>query len=218
MPTSQYDRHTLHCALGSVLSSSHSSVFPTSRIMSFDSLLKGLNCWRCWRSLWSACRWGWFSIFRIKSWMLAPCDCFTAECGSPGMLKSLSSSLIARLNSLSVLNDAMSRFSSRENCSFTVYALDLFRSSGCPDLSWVCSTRVFQTDYQVSPIWRTKFFVQTFFIDLMGTGRFTFKNKHIRFSWLITDWVLVRLVGRTLRVELLHKTVEQVYRLAVVQL
>ena len=31
-------------------------------------------------------------------------------------------------------------------------------------------------------------------------------------------WVLVGLVGRTLHVELLHKTVERVYRLAVVQL
>ena len=31
-------------------------------------------------------------------------------------------------------------------------------------------------------------------------------------------WVLVGLVGRTFRVELLHKTVERVYRLAVVQL
>ena len=40
----QYDRHILHCALGSTSSSSHNSTFPTSRIMSFDSLLKGLNC------------------------------------------------------------------------------------------------------------------------------------------------------------------------------
>ena len=30
MPTSQYDRHTLHCALGSISSSSHNSTFPTS--------------------------------------------------------------------------------------------------------------------------------------------------------------------------------------------
>ena len=30
MPTTQYDRHTLHCALGSVSSSSHSSMFSTS--------------------------------------------------------------------------------------------------------------------------------------------------------------------------------------------
>ena len=111
--------------------------------MFFDSLLKGLNCWYCWRSRWSASRWGWFSIFWIKSRTLAPCNCFTAECGNPGMLKSMSSSLIARLNSLSVLNDAMSRFSSGANCFFTVCALELFRSSGCPDPSWVCSTRVF---------------------------------------------------------------------------
>ena len=46
MPTSQYDRHTLHCALGSTSSSSHSSVFPAALIKSRDSLLKRLNC-RC---------------------------------------------------------------------------------------------------------------------------------------------------------------------------
>ena len=41
MPTSQYDRHTLHCALGSVSSDSHYSMFPTSRIICFDSGLRG---------------------------------------------------------------------------------------------------------------------------------------------------------------------------------
>ena len=50
---------------------------------------------------------------------LTPCDRFTAESGTPGMLKSKFSSLIARLNSLSALNDAMSRFSAGTN-SFTV--------------------------------------------------------------------------------------------------
>ena len=39
MPTSRYDRHTLHCALGSTSSSSHSSVFPAALITSRDSLL-----------------------------------------------------------------------------------------------------------------------------------------------------------------------------------
>ena len=37
MPTSQYDRQTLHCALGSVSSNSHNSMFPTSCIICFDS-------------------------------------------------------------------------------------------------------------------------------------------------------------------------------------
>ena len=63
---------------------------------------------------------------------LTPCDRFTAECGTPGMLKSMFSSLIARLNSLSALNDAMSRFSSGANYSFTVCVLELFCSTGCP--------------------------------------------------------------------------------------
>ena len=43
MPMSQYDKHTGHCVLGSVLSNSHNSMFPTSRIICFDSGLKGLN-------------------------------------------------------------------------------------------------------------------------------------------------------------------------------
>ena len=35
-------------------------MFPAALIMSCDSLLKRLNSRCCWRSLWSACRWGWF--------------------------------------------------------------------------------------------------------------------------------------------------------------
>ena len=142
MPTSQYAKHALHCSLGSTSSSSHSSVFPAALITSRDSLLKGLNCRCCWRSLWSVRRWGWFLIFWIKFWTLTPCDRFTAECGTPGMLKSMFSSLIARLNSLSVLNDAMSRFSSGTNCSFTMCMLELLGSTDCPVPSWACLTRM----------------------------------------------------------------------------
>ena len=54
------------------------------------------------------------------------------KCGSPGMLKSMFSSSIARLNSLSALNDAMSRFSSGTNCSFTLCVLELLGSTSCP--------------------------------------------------------------------------------------
>ena len=193
MPTSQYDRHALHCALGSTSSSSHCSVFPAALITSRDSLLKGLNCRCCWRSLWSACRWGWFLIFWIKFRTLTPCDNFTAECGTPGMLKSMSSSLIARLNSSSVLNDAMSRFSSGAKffhcvCTWAV----LLHKLPCSIVSMLLNTDVFRQFLRfLRSIWRTKFFVQTFFIDLVGTGRFTFNNEHIfcvLFHRLITDW------------------------------
>ena len=54
--------------------------------------------------------------------------------GTPEILKSMFSSLIARLN-LFALNNAMFRFSSGANCSFTVCAFELFHSSGCPDPS-----------------------------------------------------------------------------------
>ena len=39
--------------------------------------------------------------------------------------------------------DAMSRFSSRANCFFTVCALELFCSTGCPVASWKRLTRMF---------------------------------------------------------------------------
>ena len=40
------------------------------------------------------------------------CNCFTVECGSPGILKSMSSSIISRVNSLSVLSIVVSRCTS----------------------------------------------------------------------------------------------------------
>ena len=54
-------------------------------------------------------------------------------------------------------------------------------------------------------------------------GTFTFNNKHL-LCYQVSPidhrlvWVLVGLVGRTLDVEFLHKTVARVYQLAVVQL
>ena len=98
------------------------------------------------------------------------------------MLKSMSSSSISRLNSLSVLGNATSRCTSGTCCSFTVYALGLLRSLGCPDPSWVCSTRVSSDKLRASITlgvisgcpdlseaqcysWKP------FFIDLMVTGR-----------------------------------------------
>ena len=87
-----------------------------------------------------------FSIFWIKFRTLTSCDRFTAEC-TPGMLKLMFSSLIARLNSFSVSNDAMSRFSSGAICSFTVCALERFCSTSCPVPSWACLTRMFPDNF-----------------------------------------------------------------------
>ena len=94
----------LHCVLGSVSSESHSSMFPTSWIICFDSWLKGLNDSLCCRSSWRACWFGWFSIFWINSRTLARYSCLTVECGSPGILKFMSSSILSRINSLSLLS------------------------------------------------------------------------------------------------------------------
>ena len=83
----QCDKHILHYALGSVTSNSHNSMFPTSRINGFDFGLMGLDDWFCRRSCWKGCQFGWFSIFWINCRTRV-----TTECGSPGILKSMSAS------------------------------------------------------------------------------------------------------------------------------
>ena len=60
--------------------------------------------------------------------------CFTIECGSPGILKSMSSSILSRIVSLSVLTVLISWYTSGSSCTATLLL------SSCPDLSWVCST------------------------------------------------------------------------------
>ena len=112
----------------------HNSMFPTSWIICFDSGLKGLNDWFCPRSCWRACRFGWFSIFWINSRTLALCACFTIECASPGILKSMSASILSRIVSLSMLSVSASWYTSGSSCTATVSL------PGRPDLSWVCST------------------------------------------------------------------------------
>ena len=79
-------------------------MLPTSWIIFFDSGLKGLYDWFCRRSCWRARRSGWFSIFWINSRTLVLCACFTTECGSPGIRKSMSASftIIDSITGLSV--------------------------------------------------------------------------------------------------------------------
>ena len=153
MPMFQYVKHTLHCVLGSVSSNSHNSMFPTSRIICFDFGLKRLNYWFCRRSCWRACRFGWFSIFWINCRKLVLCACFTTECGSPGIMKSMSASftiigswfsswttmdfsILVRNTSSSTLSVSFSWAErTRElSCAAAVFA------TSCPALSWACST------------------------------------------------------------------------------
>ena len=139
--------------LGSVSSNSHNSMFPTSRIICFDSGLKGLNDWLCRRSCWRACRFGWFSIFWICCRTLVLCACFTTECGSPGILKSTSasfiiigswssswttmdSSILLRSTSSSTLSVLASWHTWESSCAAAVWRVATSR----PVLSWVCST------------------------------------------------------------------------------
>ena len=120
-----------------------------------------------------------------------PCDRFTVECGNPEMLKSMFSSLIARLNSLSVFNNAMSLFSSGANCSFTVCALELFRSTGFLFHRELAQHGCFQTDYQVSPIdLKNQVLCAIFFIDLVtntSSVLSSFPDRSqigLRFGWV----------------------------------
>ena len=154
MPASQYARHALHCAFGSTSSISHSSVFPAALTTFCDSSLKGLNARCCWRSLWSACRWGCSessesSCERWRNVIVSLSNSALLECWSQCFPRRLHG-----LNSLSALNDAMSRCSAGTNCSFTmcVLALDF---TGLPVLSEESSS-----------------FVQTFIIDPLVNGTF----------------------------------------------
>ena len=47
-----------------------------------------------------------------ESRTLALCNCFTVECGSPWILKSMSYSILSRINSLSMLSVVISRCTS----------------------------------------------------------------------------------------------------------
>ena len=66
--------------------------------------------------------------------------------------------------------------------------------------------------------------MQTLFIDLVGTGRLSFSPQKQVLCPQVSPidhrlvWVWIGLVWRVQHVELLQKTVERVYRLAVVQL
>ena len=176
---------------GSTSSSSHNSCSP-SRIMSFDSLLKRLIVDVVEDR---------FEVLSMRVVLDLLNQTLNVLCHVIVSLQNVvvleywsSSSLIARLNSLSVLNNATSRCSSGANCSFTMCALELFRSSGCPDTSWVCSTRVFPDrlsgfpDRSEEPSSSCKRFSSISW----KRWRFTFNNKHIfcvlRFPWSITDW------------------------------
>ena len=59
----------------------------------------------------------------------ALCSCFTVECGSPGNLKSMSSSILSRINSFSMLCVVISR------CTSGAARSAISCLSGCPDRS-----------------------------------------------------------------------------------
>ena len=199
-------------------SNSHNSMFPTSRIICFDSGLKGLNDWFCRRCCWRACRFGWFSIFWINCRTLVLCACFTTECGSPGILKSMSASFtiigswfsswttmdfssLLRSTSSSTLSVLASWYTWESSCTAAVSV------TGRPVLSGVCSTlrlllssdaRVWISSVSTGrpdlsrigfAIWRTQFFVKRIHTDLLRTGRVSSILHVIRSPRSVTNWI-----------------------------
>ena len=77
---------------------------------------------------------GWFSIFWINCRTLVLCACCTTECGSPGILKSMSVFILSRSVSSSMLSVSASWYIWGSSCTATVLV------TGRPLLSWVCST------------------------------------------------------------------------------
>ena len=93
IPMFQYDKHTLHCVLGSVSRNSHNSMFPTSRIICFDSGLKGLKMIDSVVHLFEEhvdLGGSQFSESIVERWYFARVS--TTKCGSPGIRKSMSTS------------------------------------------------------------------------------------------------------------------------------
>ena len=224
MPASQYVRHALHCDFGSTSTISHSSVFPTAIIASFDSLLKGLNAWCCWRSLWSACRWGWFSICWIKLWTLMPCDRFTIAFGTPEMLKSMFSSSIARLN-LFALDGAVSRCSAGIEFFHCVCVLRSI-SQVPPVPSWACLKRMSSDSFTSFPVLSEEPSSSCNRLPTISCewDVFPFSTKPVfrlhKFPRSITDWIGFGLgwFGKIQHEVLLQESVERAVQLADVQL
>ena len=182
MPALQYVRHALHCDFGSTSTISHSSVFPAAIIASFDSSLKGLNAWCCWRSLWSACRLGWFSICWIKLWTLIPCDRFTIAFGTPEMLKSMFSSSIARVELVRVWRCSITMF---ERTNFLHFVRAFFHR--CHRSIVITHDAIVFIFYRfLRSIWRTKFSLQLT-NNLLG-------HKFLR---SIINWFGLGWLGRT---------------------
>ena len=66
-----------------------SRAFRTIRCCSLPESLHGSKAWFCLGSCWRACRSGWFSSFWNNSRTLVLCSCFTKECGSTEIRKSM---------------------------------------------------------------------------------------------------------------------------------
>ena len=123
-----------------------------------------------------------------------PCDRFTVEFGTPGMLKSMFSSSVARLNSLSALKWCnVTMFCGNKLFFHYVCACAWFHRFPCSIVSMHDANVFRQLHRFPCSIWRAKFFLQTFIIDLLWTGRFSFLHKNtfcvLRFPRSITDWI-----------------------------
>ena len=88
----QYDKR--RCALRFGFRLAQFTKFDVTHILKnlFWFCTAWVKCFIFRRSWWRACRSGWFSIFWINCRTLNLCACFTTECGSPAIRKSMSAS------------------------------------------------------------------------------------------------------------------------------
>ena len=193
----QYDKHTVHCVLGSVSSNSHNSMFPTSWIICLI-LDKRLSDWFFRRSCRRACRSGWFTILWINCRTLVLWACFTTECGSPGIQKSMSASL-------NIINSWLSSWSAMDFFhSFT--KLVIFNVERIAFMRRTCSRAVFRlnriksSNKSLRSFWRTEFFAKRINIDLLRTGTRFFHLACYKVAPIFheLDLELVGLVGQFL--------------------
>ena len=150
----------------------------TPWIIFFDSGLNGLYAWFCRGSCWRTCRFGWFSIFWINCRTLVLCASFTMECGSPGILKSMSSPFFHDVSHRQCWSSSLMihlRVVLNCNCFFTCSpwsVMSLLNIKTLAVFRWMCLNFLC---FNWSPcfIWRNLIFVKRFNIDLLRTGSFS---------------------------------------------
>ena len=113
---------------------------------------------------------------------MALCNCFKIQCGSPGILKTMSSSILSRIKSMSVLSVLALWYTSRSSCNNVFIKLprsimSLLNIETPAVFRWTFEHWARLAWYQGALIWRTEFFVKNLHWSLEnGTFCFHFEQ------------------------------------------